>query len=68
MPSHSMFQRRHYTTVANVLKTTSDQGQRQLFTSEDIRRLTLAFCEIFTVDNPRFDRVRFLQACGGREE
>lgn len=33
-------------------------------TGEDIINLTLELAEIFQADNPRFDRKRFLEACG----
>jgi hypothetical protein len=55
-----MFQHRHYEYLAHWLKTaticTSDSMARNLFASSLADRLER--------DNPRFDRRRFLKACG----
>ena len=49
------FSNREYEMVAEVLKKNR---------AEDIDTIIYAFIESFVVDNPRFDRVKFMQAAG----
>jgi hypothetical protein len=51
--SNPAFQRRHYEMVAATLK------------GLNVRMSAIvAFADMFAADNPRFDRARFLKACG----
>ena len=50
-----MFSKRHYEFVARVLR-----DSRTPFPST----CPESFADAFAVDNPRFDRARFLKACG----
>ena len=56
-----MFQRRHYTKVAELLK------RQRMHYSLGYRRasnyMIMAFVTMFENDNPNFDRSRFLKAC-----
>lgn len=60
------FQRRHYTAIAEVITAaTEDQGS---LLGADRVRIVRAFSAVFARDNPAFDRVRFLFACGIAED
>jgi hypothetical protein len=60
------FQRRHYEVIAEIFA--EDDRQSPLFDSEERLRLAMKFAQVFTRDNPRFDRARFLFACGVPED
>ena len=49
-----MFSQRHYEAIAKVIKV----GK------QDNLGVLLGLIEMFERDNPKFDRVRFLDACG----
>lgn len=64
--------RKHYTAIAAILK-----AQRDVLQGEDLGRpLVQGTCDsiarelavLFKLDNPSFDRGRFLRACGVTEE
>jgi hypothetical protein len=59
----AMFTRRHYTAVADAINGTPTGGyiaEREA----DRQLVTDALAAMFTEDNPRFDRGRFVRACG----
>ena len=55
--------RKHYIAIAKVFA-----GDYACCKSDDERRvvvgLALSLSDIFRQDNPRFDRIKFLKACG----
>lgn len=57
------FSKRHYEAIANVLCT---EAQSLTMTDELMqwRRMVDSFGDKLALDNPRFDRDRFLEACG----
>ena len=54
----SKYQKRHYEDVARLLKSSRDPCPAC------ITVLAAEFANLFTADNPLFDRERFLMACG----
>lgn len=57
-----MFQRRHYEAIAAELKlarTLAPLGEE-----DTADALSCQFADMLARDNPRFDRARFLRACG----
>ena len=60
-----MFSKRHYMAVAGILralKPDSDKDGKLSFWFEVVG----AFTNFFTVDNPKFDRQKFLVATGAK--
>lgn len=59
------FGHRHYALIAGTIKAQRDEDARR---GEDRPSVDYTFVEelvqMFTKDNPRFDRKRFLTACG----
>lgn len=54
--------KKHYELIASVFKEAFDpKGIAQTFT---VRLLADEMAEALKLDNPKFDRERFLQACG----
>lgn len=51
-----MMTRKHYIKFARMIAEMLDRSEA--------RRMAFALCEEFGADNPRFDRSRFLKACG----
>jgi len=55
--------RKHYEAIAKVFAgdyaTAANDGERR-----KVVGIALSLSDVFQQDNPRFDRVRFLQACG----
>jgi hypothetical protein len=49
--------RKHFLKAAEIVNN-------QPTKSDAKRRIALAFCEFFASENPRFDKERFLTACG----
>lgn len=58
--------KKDYEAIARILATNSPQDADP---KKSIRALVVSsiaqqFCGVFAADNPRFDRARFLKACG----
>lgn len=63
------FTRKHYETLAQVI-----DAERHLFVvggdshytrgPASLERLATHLADVFVADNPQFDRMRFLEACG----
>ena len=69
MPNvRTAFQRRHYQAIAEILATalSDQQGNRDLFVTALVERITGQFADMFAADNPRFSRQRFVDAAQGR--
>lgn len=75
MPSGNRFQHRHFATVAEILKrrfshgpTGSHYGATTVATDGTRLWSALDICEVFADElsntNPKFDRDRFMRACG----
>lgn len=58
------FQRRHYTAIAEVIATIRNRRQSALFSEAELVHFAEAMAVYFADDNPRFNRSRFLAACG----
>lgn len=54
-----MLTRQHFETVALILKAYPHGAP-----TASQAKLAEAFCDMFEADNPRFERGRFLKACG----
>lgn len=57
------FQRRHYRTIAEVLREVREDSDT-LFTSAEVFKMIGAFATAFQQDNPRFKIATFAVACG----
>ena len=67
MPSNRpKFQRRHYDAVAGVLRAIRDDAWDPLLTSA-VRVMSDRCADLFTADNPRFQRDRFIAAVKGEQ-
>ena len=55
--SNPSFQRRHYEAIAATIRDTMIPLLHREFIARN-------FAATFAADNPRFDRARFLKACG----
>jgi hypothetical protein len=66
MPSSTvarpMFSRRQYVAIADALA-----GERGWENGVDLERAAEVLASVFEADNERFDRRRFLAACGSDE-
>ena len=51
-----MFNKRHYEAIAEVSVLFEDNPNYGMF--------LVGMCDLFESDNPDFDRVRFIEACG----
>lgn len=58
-----MTTRKHYEAVARMIHSERDDAQEQE-TRLVVDRIASRMADIFGNDNPRFDRDRFLRACG----
>lgn len=59
------FSKRHYETLAASIKYAVDDVPDMPETRiETIRKLVQHLCVPLSWDNPRFDRARFMKACG----
>ena len=62
-----MFTRQHYKAIAEIVKKNTDRHDHPQFNYWDAMG-TDDFCDeladYFAADNPRFDRTKFLEACG----
>ena len=54
--------RKDFITVAQILNAANLPDVPEI--NQQTRILALSFCDVFQRDNPRFDRARFLKACG----
>lgn len=51
--NESTFTRRHYIAIANIIKNSLDKNE-----------IAMLMADMFKQDNPAFDRMKFLTACG----
>lgn len=56
--------RKHYEAIAAAIREESDAFPTDLVVRGTLERLASALGGVFAADNPRFDRARFLAACG----
>lgn len=56
----SKFARRHYQAIADVIAA----SDRDLFSQSEVLGMALRLADMLQADNPRFDRAKFLSACG----
>lgn len=76
----SVYQKRHYEDVAKLLDSYcgldyshDEEGNHKLPLVRSpinitVRHIMLDFADLFAADNPKFDRGRFLRACGLEEK
>lgn len=57
MGNKAVFQRRHYELIAKEVAELDATGPMR-------RKIAVRFSTLFTIDNPLFQRDRFLKACG----
>ena len=60
---NKMFTRQHYKAIAEIIKTGTYED-RSSYKVIDIELLTGNLADYFAQDKPRFDRQKFLDACG----
>ena len=59
------FAKRHYITVAEIIRSYMDRSDAlTLFDAAYQQTVASMFANVFEHDNPRFNRERFLSACG----
>lgn len=56
-----MFTRQHYKAIAKIIEET--KSGEQLWDGQ-ANRIAIKLIDYFATDNPRFDREKFLTACG----
>lgn len=54
------FTRRHYVTLSDLIRL----SDTDLFSHTELTRFATRLADLLTIDNPAFDRARFLTACG----
>ena len=62
-----MLTRKHYKAIAEIIKTQRDLATvfaGKQFAIQRISDIVDGLADYFAQDNPRFDRARFLAACG----
>ena len=62
-----MFTRQHYKAIAAIIKETSDMHDHPnlyAWMATDTEGLAGKLADYFAKNNPRFDREKFLEACG----
>lgn len=60
-----MLTRKHYEAIAEILSEHKDDSQYSTVIDERrVESISLSLADYFEKDNPRFDRDRFLEACG----
>ena len=65
-----MFSEQHYSAVAKIIKDARREarmhpiGAEQNARLEQLEALELAFIDRFEADNPRFNKLLFIGACG----
>ncbi len=57
-------QRRHFEMIATVLKTAKENAKESSDPVALANFVALQFADRLSATNPRFDRTRFLKACG----
>lgn len=63
-----MLSKRHYVAIAEVVKNCLDDPyQADECSQTAIESVASALASYFAADNPRFDRARFLAACGVKD-
>jgi len=61
-----MFTQRHYEEIAKVIKRNFHDAHKGILHSENSNLIGFLVdtMEMFEADNPKFDRARFIDACG----
>ena len=59
-----MFTSRHYVSIADAIAVLASDSGSSLFTRLELDRFAFALADRFEHDNARFNRDRFLSACG----
>lgn len=62
-----MFTKQHYEAIAKIIKQEiewSESYQTEGVRTNTCKHIALDLAQYFESDNPRFDRKRFLEACG----
>jgi hypothetical protein len=59
-----MFNKRHYEAIAKVIKPHSAKNTVDTVSDDYFVGMVLSIVDMFESDNPDFDRVRFIEACG----
>lgn len=57
--------RKDYIAFAKAIKNTLDETGETLDHSPVMQKMVQKTADVFVADNPRFDRPKFIQACGG---
>lgn len=56
--------KKHYNAIAAAIREEIDSSLPRGARDMAAKRIAVRLCETFMADNPRFDRDRFLTACG----
>ncbi len=57
-----MMSKKHYIEIAQAIKASEVPATAE--TRKSIAELAKRLANVFAADNPRFDRARFIKACG----
>lgn len=56
--------RKDYIQISSVFRAEMLESGQDIFARKALARVALTLCDTMKRDNPRFDKTRFLQACG----
>lgn len=56
--------KKHFIAIAHTIRTQLEAREKDAAEIEGIESVARALCADFYAANPRFDRARFLAACG----
>lgn len=59
-----MITRKHYKKIAEVIREEADAMGGNIGGYAAVTSLALTLADVFAEDNPRFDKQRFMKACG----
>lgn len=59
-----MMTKKHYVAIAAAIKSGEEARPVSATSASTQEQIAMACADYFASDNPRFDRARFLKACG----
>lgn len=62
--------KKHYEAIANIIRNCYEADVHMLYgkNAHAIKAITILLCDYFEQDNPKFNREKFLTACGIEQE
>jgi len=56
--------KKHFEAIAAILQLSWEEGEEDLYANRAILFIANSLADTFAAENPRFNRSRFLKACG----